>query len=214
LTARLRVFVAVAAIAAAVFIRLGVWQLHRRDERRARNAIVRARLDSAPVDVRALPRDTALTRFRRVRVAGTPDYGHELIAPARTHRGSPGVNVLTPVRLPGTDTAVLVNRGWVYSPDAATIDAARWREADSVFLGYVDALPRTRGTLPYPSAPFQVVVMGDTDVVANRPIRLGLPALDDGPHLSYAIQWFGFALVALGGSAVVVRRARGSEDAY
>ena len=42
-----------------------------------------SRLDSAAVDVAALPHDTALARFRRVRVSGTPDYEHELIFAAR-----------------------------------------------------------------------------------------------------------------------------------
>ena len=34
------------------------------------------------------------------------------------------------------------------------------------------------------------------------------PALDDGPHLSYAIQWFGFALIGVIGACVVAFRAR------
>jgi cytochrome oxidase assembly protein ShyY1 len=29
---------------------------------------------------------------------------------------------------------------------------------------------------------------------------LELPAMDDGPHLSYAIQWFTFAAIALYGA--------------
>jgi cytochrome oxidase assembly protein ShyY1 len=35
-----------------------------------------------------------------------------------------------------------------------------------------------------------------------------LPELSEGPHLSYAIQWFSFAVVALVGSAILVRRDR------
>jgi cytochrome oxidase assembly protein ShyY1 len=40
------------------------------------------------------------------------------------------------------------------------------------------------------------------------PRRLAAPALDDGPHLSYALQWFGFALIGLVGAGVVAHRAR------
>src|SRR5262249_12350806 len=135
-------------------------------ERRARNALVVARLDSAAVDPRFLPRDSALARFRRVRVTGVPDYAHELIWATRTRQGSPGVNLLTPVREPGTDTAVLVNRGWVYSPDGSTIDAAKWRDRDSVFTGYVEELP-SKGGATFTSRP-DVVARLSYDVVAKR----------------------------------------------
>jgi len=74
---RLRVFILLAAVSAALFIRLGVWQLHRREQRRAQNAVVAARLRETERDVSALPlNDTTALRFRRVRVAGTPDYDH------------------------------------------------------------------------------------------------------------------------------------------
>jgi surfeit locus 1 family protein len=220
--------VTIAVVCAAIFVRLGIWQLHRRGERRARNALVLSRLDEPQADVESLPRDTAALRFRRVVVRGVPDYDHELVYAARSYRGSPGVNLLTPVRFAGRDTAVLVNRGWVYAPDGATVDLARWRERDSTFTGYVDELPSSRGatyadrpgviarlgydavarSLPYPVAPFYVVVLGDSAIAPDRLARLTVPPLDEGPHLNYAIQWFGFALVALAGAAFVLKQAR------
>jgi surfeit locus 1 family protein len=225
---RVVVFVAFAVLAAALFSRLGIWQVHRLQERRARNALVISRLDSAQVDLAALPRDTALARFRRVRVVGTPDYDNELVLAARTHNGAPGVDLITPMRIAGSDTAVLLNRGWVYSPDAATLRESRWRENDTVVVGYAEILPPSGGAsyasrphtltrltytsasaaLPYPVLPFYVVVMGDTTTVAGRPQRVGVPPLDEGPHKSYAIQWFFFALVALVGAGIVVSKQR------
>jgi surfeit locus 1 family protein len=226
---RLRIFVVFAAVAAAVCVRLGFWQISRLHERQARNALVRSRIDSAEVDFAALPRDTTAARFRRARVVGVPDYAHELIYAARTHRGSPGVNLLTPVRIAGTDTAVLVNRGWVYSPDGASVDSTKWRENDSTFTGYVETFPTVAGVayatrpnvlsrlglqavekaLPYPVAPMYLVELGDSTMAQDRVARLTIPPLDEGPHLSYAIQWFGFALVALVGAGFVVSsRAR------
>ena len=227
---KLRLFVAFALISAAVFVRLGFWQLSRRQERRARNALVSARLDSTPVSVASLPRDTALARFRRVRVTGVPDYEHELVWAARTHKGSPGVNLLTPVRLPGSDTAILLNRGWVYSGDGATVDLAKWRDRDSTFIGYVEELPSVAGAsytdrpsviarlshdvvakaLPYPVAPVYVIVLSDSAIAADRIARLSAPPLDEGPHLSYAFQWFAFATVALVGVGIVLRQSRSS----
>ena len=227
---RLKIFVALAILSAALFVRLGFWQLHRLGERRARNALVVTRLDSAELDARRIPRDTALVRFRRIRVSGTPDYDHELIYAARNYNGSPGVNLLTPVRIAGTDTAILVNRGWVYAPDGATVDEAKWRDRDSTFVGYAEELPSVKGAsysgrprviarlgfatvaaaLPYPVSPVYVVVLGDSAIAADRIARLSVPPLDEGPHLSYAIQWFAFAVVALVGAGIVIRQSRAS----
>jgi len=225
---RLALFVALALVMAAGCVRLGIWQLSRLHQRRARNALVSSRLDSVEVDVRALPRDTALSRFRRVRVVGTPDYAHELIYAARSHAGSPGVNFLTPIRVAGSDTAVLVDRGWVYAADGATVDQSRWRENDTSFAGFVEEFPAAQGNafashpniisrlgydviaraLPYPVAPFYVVVLGDSVMRPDKIARLTVPPLDEGPHLSYAIQWFSFAAVAIIGAVVVVTQSR------
>lgn len=225
---RVKVFVVIAVFLAALFVRLGLWQLDRRHERQARNALIAGRLDSAEVDVAALPRDSATARFRRVRVTGSADYEHELIYAARSYRGSPGVNLLTPVRIAGKDTAVIVNRGWVYAPDGVTVDEAKWRDRDSTFTGYVEELPSTAGAsyasrprviarlsydavakaVPYPVAPVYVVVLGDSAIAPDRLARLTVPPLGEGPHLNYAIQWFAFALIAIAGAGVVVKQSR------
>ena len=227
---RLRLFVALAIVSAAVFVRLGVWQLSRLGERRARNALVASRLDSVPVSFAALPKDTAQARFRRVSLAGVPDYEHELVWAARTHKGSPGINLLTPLKIPGSDTAILLNRGWVYSGDGATVDLTKWRDRDSTFVGYVEELPSIAGSsytnrpsviarlshdvvakaLPYPIAPIYVIVLSDSVVAADRVARLSAPPLDEGPHFSYAMQWFAFATVAIVGVGIVLKQSRSS----
>jgi cytochrome oxidase assembly protein ShyY1 len=63
-------------------------------------------------------------------------------------------------------------------------------------------------SLPYPVAKYYVVVIGDSTIAPDRLARLTLPPLDEGPHLSYAIQWFFFALVALTGAGFVVKQSR------
>src|SRR5207342_1289782 len=101
---------AFAVVSAAIFVRLGFWQLHRLGERRARNALVVSRLDAPDADVTALTGDSASMRFRHVHVTGTPDYDHELVYASRSYKGSPGVNILTPIHVAGRDTAVIVDR--------------------------------------------------------------------------------------------------------
>jgi surfeit locus 1 family protein len=215
---------------AVLFARLGVWQLDRLGERRTRNALVAQRLSDPPVTMADLPRDTAIAHFRRVILTGTYDYAHEVTWIDLSREGSPGVHLLTPLRRPGTDTAVLVDRGWVYSPDAMTINSAQWREADTAAgIGRVqemgpgyhepfarvnhpdqvrwlspDSLTRWAG---YPIAPYYLALEGDTSTRSlSVPARTPPPPLDEGPHMSYAIQWFSFAAIAVFGTAVAVFR--------
>jgi surfeit locus 1 family protein len=46
------------------------------------------------------------------------------------------------------------------------------------------------------------------DARAIRLVRLPPPPLDDGPHRTYAAQWFSFAVIVLVGTALLVRRER------
>ena len=45
------------------------------------------------------------------------------------------------------------------------------------------------------------------------PAKVALPPLDEGTHMSYALQWFFFCLVALTAWIVVVRRKIGQVNA-
>ena len=218
---RLVAFVVLAVILAALFVRLGFWQLSRRAERRAFNAERARPLAASPVAFDSLPAGAA---YRRVRLEGTPDYEHEFVLAGRSRNGSPGVFVFTPFRREGSDTAVLVNRGWLYAADAVTVDLTRARESLAVVHGFTDTLPAgigaadarrprvlrrlsgeaARALAPYPLHSLYVVAQDSSG--GALPARLPLPELSDGPHLGYAIQWFAFALTALGGAAIVVHR--------
>ncbi|HJU67786.1 MAG TPA: SURF1 family protein [Gemmatimonadaceae bacterium] len=208
------ILLAAAVVVAAVCVRLGVWQLARLEERKGRNATIAAAFREPPVAAQTVMRDSRV-RFRRVAVRGRWEYANESTIPGRTRGGSPGVHVVTPVTL-ADGSRILVNRGWVYSPDARTIDLSRWHEgAEADFVGYVDELPTS---LPQSTTgSLYVVALGDSSVAqtaaAERPARLGVPAFtDEGPHLNYAVQWFSFAAIALIGTPLVVRRQRRRRD--
>lgn len=227
-----------AVLVAVVCIRLGLWQLDRLDQRRALNSTYREALalpvldlrDDTLAAVRARPDAFA---YRRARLTGTPDPGGDVVWRGRSLDGRPGVNILTPYRSPGG--AVMANRGWAPSADAANVRLRPLREAVADPIGVL---------IPLPDAPEQArpVFLGTPDgrvlsvqlpdaallarhvpdllplyaqLLPDQPAppgltRLPLPDLaDEGPHLSYAVQWFAFAGIALFGFlSVVLLRAR------
>lgn len=222
MTRRILAFAVLAAVLAALFVRLGFWQLDRLAARQERNAALTTRLAEPEAPFEQLPDSAA---FRHARLTGTPDYEREVVLTGRSHNGSPGVYILTPVRRTGSDTAVIVIRGWVYAPDAASVDLSRWHETRTHFRGYALAIPPgqaarasgerklrmltvggVRELFTYPVAPLYLV--SQDSVSASTPARLPMPSLDNGPHLSYAVQWFSFAAIAIVGAAIVVFRAR------
>jgi len=199
----------VAILVAAVCVLLGRWQLNRLAQRRARNSVLAARLALPPLSVRRdVTADSA--RQRRVVAQGVYDFSVERTWPGRSFQGTPGVAVITPLRL-ADGSAVLVDRGWVPSPDAFHVDHALYREPDTATVtGIAMIPPRGRGDVDVAGfLPF-VIQLETPEPPPDRglPRRWPPPAFDDGPHLSYAIQWFSFALIALVGTAVLIRKGR------
>jgi len=103
----------VVGLLAACFVALGFWQLDRLAQRRAANARILARLEQPALRLDGAPLDPAGADLRRGIVRGTYDYDHEVVLRNQTHNELPGVDLLTPLRIEGSDDAVLVNRGWI-----------------------------------------------------------------------------------------------------
>jgi surfeit locus 1 family protein len=230
-------------VVVAACVRLGVWQLARLEERRALNGLVSARLAAPPVTDVAHLADTAGLFYRGATLHGTYDGERSIVLPGRSHRGVPGVHLLTPLIPLGRSDAVLVNRGWVPSPDAASIDIADFVVADTVSVrGLLLPFPagaaslaqrqpqadpgtgfqqvwftvdpvRLREQFPYPLLPVTLQALPEAGTAPGvgrdrYPVRLEPPPLDEGPHLGYALQWFGFALVGIIGWIALVLRGR------
>jgi surfeit locus 1 family protein len=157
---------------------------------------------------RDIPADSA--RQRRVVARGVYDFSAERTWPGRSFQGTPGVALITPLRL-ADGSAVLVDRGWAPSPDAFHIDHTLYREPDTAIVTGIALIPpRGRGDVAVAGfLPF-VIQLETPEPPPNRglPRRWPPAVLDDGPHLLYAIQWFSFALIALVGTAVLIRKGR------
>ena len=218
------------AVAAGTCVALGVWQLTRLADRRAANARAMALREQPPVNL-AEPNRPELLVNRRVVADGAFDAARSFILRQRPQRGFPGVQVVTPLRLDGSDTAVLVNLGHVPTVDAVTVDRSMLEipaggPVSGLAVAMADsrdlAQPLVRGgdttwrhlvyevassRLPYPILPV-VVLRGELDSAGGFPRPIPYPALDDGPHLSYAIQWFAFAVIALVGGGLWLKKRR------
>ncbi|MCD7437960.1 SURF1 family protein [Streptomyces lincolnensis] len=107
----------VALLLIPTMIRLGIWQMHRYEERSARNQLVTDALGAKPVPVETMTSPghtvTSEDRYRSVTATGTFDTADEVVVRRRVNSDETvGFHVLTPFVL--TDgKVVLVNRGWI-----------------------------------------------------------------------------------------------------
>ena len=210
------VLVAGFLLVAAVCARLGIWQVHRLRERRAANTLAQSARAAPTVQVDSFGLDSSLIG-RRVVVRGRYDNGHDVVLRGRGYAGVPGVEIVSPL-LQQSGAAVLVNRGFVPAPDAVTVELGALTEPGPVTVKGIalpfdsaGGAPLRRGNqttwarlnrraitewLPYRIEPLYVRQTPDSSL-PRFPRRLDPPPLDDGPHLSYAIQWFAFSVIAL-----------------
>jgi surfeit locus 1 family protein len=214
-------------LGAAVCVRLGVWQLDRLKDRRAANRVAE---DARGAPRVRLPGDIGTAgnlAGRRLVARGRYDPGHEIVLRGQTFNGVPGVHLVTPLRLPGMDTAVLVNRGFVPAPDAVSPEIEGLdEEGEQLVEGIAFELSAGRGQpierggriswarldrgalaerIPYPILPVYLL-QAPAAGQPRLPRRLEPPPLDDGPHLNYAVQWFLFGAMAVAFAVIVVAR--------
>lgn len=222
--ARSLLFFAGTLVAALVFIRLGIWQATRLGERRAlnRRALVARQLPPITLDDPTQGAGLGDSGFndRRVEVTGRYDHAADIVIRGQSEEGVPGVRIVTPLRPLRGDTAILVQRGYITSPDARRVNLSGLREEgvrtvrgiafvqpdtgvrgepldeDGQLTWRRIDLPSLRERLPYPLHSWILLQTPDTSL-PRLPRRDQPPALDDGPHLSYAIQWFSFAITAI-----------------
>lgn len=214
----------VIALAAVVsFVRLGFWQLDRLEEKKERNRVIAARSDGPAVDV--LDVDLDLGEYQHVRARGHFDTDGEVLIRNRAYRGTTGQHVVTPFVLT-TGRAVLVNRGWIGIEDEPPPPPASEVVIEGVLLatqtrgsvgprdpaeGELDVLnridvARLQQQLPYELLPLHLQLQSPVPPDGDLPLPVEPPARDEGPHLSYAFQWFLFSGVVLVGYPLLMRR--------
>lgn len=220
--------VVLAALLVAVMVRLGEWQVHRLEGRRAANASIRTNRAEPPVAWTQLFGGPigAEQQWRHVTVTGTFDTAHQLQVRYRSLDGDQGSEVLTPIRT-ADGRHVLVDRGFLPrssssgddqalpAPPSGTVTVRGYVKGDEngddsavvpvqgkVRLINSAAISKAQG-IDYP--PGHIVAQSMTPAQTSALHPIGYPELDEGPHLSYAIQWFCFCVIAGVGVVILIR---------
>jgi surfeit locus 1 family protein len=162
--------------------------------------------------------------YRRAAFTGTFDTANEVLIRTRSLNGQPGYHVLTPFVF-DEDRAILIDRGWVpYDMNTPPVEAALPPEGEMTITGilypeqpqpesglrahdppegrlsavfWIDT-QRLQRQMPYRLEPLYMQL--ETQVPAQAgslPVPPRPPELTEGSHLSYALQWFSFALIGL-----------------
>lgn len=223
-------------VVAAGCVAAGLWQWDRLQQVRDHNALTEQRMAAEPLELEDLVDgrlDTEALEYRRVEASGTFRPGEEVVQRNRSHQGNQGLHVLTPLELED-GTPVLVLRGWVpLGLDEPPLEQASPPPGRVAVTGLLEpSVPQpTFGARDPEEGTLEQVFHADTERLDRQvegelfpmvlrmqepppgdgqlPLRVGDPELDEANHLSYAVQWFSFALLALVTYAVwLVRRLR------
>jgi len=215
----LALFVVVLALASGMAA-LGDWQLRRAGEQGRAAVQARDAQPVVPLSTVLAPRTTfpAEAGGRRVSVTGRWDRAGQLLVTDRLHAGDPGFWVLTALRM-ADGSGVAVVRGWTPRADDPVLAVTTLPDGDITLTGVL--LPDEAGKERRPgeaaALPADRSDRVDPVVLANRfdyPLvtgylvadapSSGLVAVDvltggglAWQNLSYAIQWWLFALFGL-----------------
>lgn len=140
---------------------------------------------------------------------------------------NPGFEVLTPLRL-ADGTVFIVDRGWLptgesqdapdevpAAPEGQVTVIARLKAGEPSLAGRsasgnqiatvnLNDIAERLGAPTYTGA--YGLLASEDPATAERPVAITRPVRDEGPHLSYAFQWFVFALLAFVGLGWAVRQ--------
>lgn len=213
-------------VLAALFTALGAWQVRRAETSRATFAQFAS--GTADEALASLPRELdEAVRFQRVTIDGEYVEKPQFLLDNMLHEGAAGFDVLTALRVRGSEQRVVVNRGWVPAGDRTVLPDVAVDTGTRTVSGRLERLPR-----PGLRLGAETPDHGDALVVVQFPTRdelarrLGAPVFDyqvlleptaeDGyvrdwqapgmapeRHLAYAGQWWVLSLGALAVAIVI-----------
>jgi surfeit locus 1 family protein len=207
----------VATVAAAALIALtlwlGNWQVNRAGEKRARQALLEARMNDTPVRLTAAGSDAQSLLYRRVRAAGRWLGSRQFFVDNRIRDGRAGFEVITPLELEPGPGVLLVNRGWIARtaeyPRAPRVDVPDARVEIAGLATrpperFLELSPQARTGEVWQNLSIErfgqdtglavvpVVVLLDTPPAGLAPVQ-ERPDARIEKHVEYAFTWFALA---------------------
>lgn len=225
-------YLAVAVVFAVVCVFLSNWQLSRSKEKQAEIALVTSNWDAEPVAIDVLlPKlgsfDDA-DRYRPVTVTGNYLVEEQVLVRNRPRSGNPGFEVITPLEL-SDGTVFMVDRGWlptgekqdlpdvIPAPPTGTVTVtARLKAGEPHLPGrsaadgqiatiQLEDLQKQVGAKAFVGA-YGLLISESPEPKDARPLAALKPEIDQGMHLSYALQWIVFALLGFAFLAYAIRQ--------
>lgn len=166
-------------LAVAVMIGLGFWQLERREEKEALLATYRAATGRPPMGWPTLPSKEPLPLFRSATGNCLQVTGFRTAA-GQNRQGEPGYLIIADCRTGAEGPGLAVELGWSKNPNAGR--AYRGGLVSGVIAP--DRISRMRLVAATPGPGLMASAPPSPDIIPNN-------------HLSYAVQWFLFAGIAV-----------------
>lgn len=209
-------------VCVALFIRLGLWQLHKAETKQALQAQLDQHAVEAPTTLPDSIDNPQEWRYRNVRVSGNYDTHYQILLDNQVENGQAGYHVITPLKIEGSEHYILVNRGWIPAlaqhseiPRVETpnepveVVGNLWLPSDKIYA--LEAPPASADWQPVwqnmdmkrylqsvPFKPYPLIVRLAPESSAGGFVRnWPRPAERIETHLGYAYQWFGFAATAI-----------------
>lgn len=205
-----------------VLISLGFWQVSRTEEKRAILEKQAEKLLLPPLHItgNAEPQENIV--FRKLVVTGNYLADYQILVDNKVHKGQVGFYVVTPLLIEGTESTVLINRGWVKATASRDVLPSIETPAGNVTIHGIAKI-NTRdivrfndqnrlGTdwpalvlwpnieeldedIPYTLKPFLLLQASEPEEEYVRDWKL----VNSPPekNMSYAIQWFSLAIALL-----------------
>ncbi len=202
----------------ALFIHLGLWQAGKGERAAAAREQHAARAQLGPVSVGAALLDTEHTQDAPITATGTYEPKGSFYVDNRQDGGRPGLHLVTPLKIDGSDTRILVNRGWIGWGNTRDQLPRVDTPTGKVTVTGVAAVPSTKAFFLMPDRPeawpelwqrLDLARYTSQSAHPVQPVVLLQTSDDGGPalvrkwpppedrasmHQSYALQWFGMAI--------------------